>query len=489
MVSKRRYMFQQNKKQETIEIGRSGRAPRKKTKKNNQLPSTTNDSSVAPTLTMVTSNGNGSNGSTVNKAPAQIGGLGATKQLPPGGLSQPETGLMKPVVASHALPPQPARPSATATAAPLPVKRAGSLPVVAVPPTPLVLPPPPISSQPIPPIMPQSAIQPIDPVGALNEVKTEIVTAPVPDLIPDLLDIKTEEDHQLGGPHHLGSLQHHQQQPPQSQPQHRLPPVTMPNQGVGGAGTGSLPPVSVFDPLPEDSPKEEKPPLLPAHHSDSLLNNSLPVSTPVSLSTNMITTGLPSSVVDVNKNSQPSSQLPQTPSLQHPFKPKTVEQNVKNASSWSSLAQSPTPAVTPNQPTAAALKSSMDDSFQAFKKQAKEKAKKQRALIEQQEMRRHQKEQAERERLRVENEKRREREEEEALEKARKAAVEASSRVDEVKGSSQEDSLSPGGGGVGGGAVERVGTGVAAPTSTPGGSDKAAAERERLRQRSVELWE
>jgi len=43
----------------------------------------------------------------------------------------------------------------------------------------------------------------------------------------------------------------------------------------------------------------------------------------------------------------------------------------------------------------------------------------QRALIEQQEMRRQQKEQAEKERLRVENEKRREREEEEALEKSR----------------------------------------------------------------------
>lgn len=43
----------------------------------------------------------------------------------------------------------------------------------------------------------------------------------------------------------------------------------------------------------------------------------------------------------------------------------------------------------------------------------------QRALIEQQEMRRHQKEQAEKERIRIENEKRREKEEEEALEKAR----------------------------------------------------------------------
>jgi len=43
----------------------------------------------------------------------------------------------------------------------------------------------------------------------------------------------------------------------------------------------------------------------------------------------------------------------------------------------------------------------------------------QRALIEQQELRRVQKEQQERERLRLENEKRREREEEDALEKAR----------------------------------------------------------------------
>lgn len=45
--------------------------------------------------------------------------------------------------------------------------------------------------------------------------------------------------------------------------------------------------------------------------------------------------------------------------------------------------------------------------------------KQQRALIEQQEIRRLQKEQAERERIRIENERRREREEEEALEKAR----------------------------------------------------------------------
>lgn len=54
-----------------------------------------------------------------------------------------------------------------------------------------------------------------------------------------------------------------------------------------------------------------------------------------------------------------------------------MEQNLKNASSWSSLAQSPTPTTVPaTPPTTAALKSSMADSFQAFKKQAKENAKK-----------------------------------------------------------------------------------------------------------------
>ena len=54
-----------------------------------------------------------------------------------------------------------------------------------------------------------------------------------------------------------------------------------------------------------------------------------------------------------------------------------------------------------------------------FKRQAKEKEARQKALIEQQEMRRQAKEQAERERMRAEADRRREREEEEALEKAR----------------------------------------------------------------------
>ena len=60
-------------------------------------------------------------------------------------------------------------------------------------------------------------------------------------------------------------------------------------------------------------------------------------------------------------------------------------------------------------------------SFQQFKKQAKEKADKQRALMEQQELRRRQTEQAEKERLRLEQERKQQKEEEEALERARKS--------------------------------------------------------------------
>ncbi|XP_015114158.1 homeotic protein female sterile isoform X2 [Diachasma alloeum] len=148
------------------------------------------------------------------------------------------------------------------------------------------------------------------------------------------------------------------------------------------------------------------------------------------------------------------------------FKNKTVEQNVKNASSWSSLAQASSPQST----AGSSMKTAARDSFQAFKKQAKEKQERQRALVEQQEMRRQQKEQAERERLRQENE-RRQREEEDALEKVMKTVTEqgstipATTRAEEIKVSTETDSSSP---------------------SQTSGSDKAAAERERQRQREQE---
>ncbi|KAF9415375.1 hypothetical protein HW555_006965 [Spodoptera exigua] len=81
------------------------------------------------------------------------------------------------------------------------------------------------------------------------------------------------------------------------------------------------------------------------------------------------------------------------------------EQNLKNASSWSSLAQAGSPQSIPNMgPNHQIKQKPVMDSFQAFKKQAKEKIDRQRALIEQQELRK--KEQAERERQRQETERR-----------------------------------------------------------------------------------
>ncbi|CAG4924831.1 unnamed protein product [Colias eurytheme] len=81
------------------------------------------------------------------------------------------------------------------------------------------------------------------------------------------------------------------------------------------------------------------------------------------------------------------------------------EQNLKNASSWSSLAQAGSPQSVPTIGTNNQIKQKpVMDSFQAFKKQAREKIDRQRALIEQQELRR--KEQAERERQRQETERR-----------------------------------------------------------------------------------
>ncbi|XP_029165013.1 homeotic protein female sterile-like isoform X6 [Nylanderia fulva] len=151
------------------------------------------------------------------------------------------------------------------------------------------------------------------------------------------------------------------------------------------------------------------------------------------------------------------------------FKNKTVEQNVKNASSWSSLAQ----ASSPQSAAGSSMKSTTRDSFQAFKNKAKEKNERQRALMEQQEMRRQQKEQAERERmLRQENERRREREEEDALDKVRKTVADqqgnvmtATTRAEEVKAIADTDSSSP---------------------SHSSSQDKSAAERERQRLREQE---
>nr|CAI5832521.1 unnamed protein product [Callosobruchus analis] len=144
--------------------------------------------------------------------------------------------------------------------------------------------------------------------------------------------------------------------------------------------------------------------------------------------------------------------MDQKPSGFPSFKTGKPEHNVKNASSWSSLAKSRSP---PNNSVAGAVgggsnKQQMMDSFKAFQNKAKEKADREKQRLETLELKRQQREQAERERLRAENERRREREEEDALEKARKAVAEqqqqpiSSQRVEELRSSPGEGSTSPG---------------------------------------------
>lgn len=154
------------------------------------------------------------------------------------------------------------------------------------------------------------------------------------------------------------------------------------------------------------------------------------------------------------------------------FKQKT-EQNIKNASSWSSLAQTsnspqnPVPVGSNTVNTASNTRQHVMDSFKAFQKQAKEKADREKQRLESIELKRQQKEQAEKERLRLENEKRREKEEEDALEKARKAVAEQQQplpvgRVEELRQSPAEGSISPG--------------------SQSSGSERTDRERQRLRE-------
>ncbi|XP_078045321.1 homeotic protein female sterile isoform X5 [Augochlora pura] len=258
------------------------------------------------------------------------------------------------------------------------------------------------------------------------------------------------------------------------------PPNMLNNNGIPGLNIGMNMGAmsSIFDPLPITSmpmqisqmpiKKEEKP---------------LPTSQPPmaqkpmdagALFADMSTLGIPpmgnhsnSQLMPEKKMTPPDSKNPAS-NFASAFKNKTVEQNVKNASSWSSLAQASSPQST----AGSSMKSAARDSFQAFKKQAKEKQDRQRALMEQQEMRRQQKEQAERERLRQENERRREREEEDALDKVRKTVgdqqgnvLSATSRAEEVKAIVDTDSSSP---------------------SHSSSQDKAAAERERQRLREQE---
>ncbi|XP_071564475.1 homeotic protein female sterile isoform X3 [Temnothorax nylanderi] len=253
------------------------------------------------------------------------------------------------------------------------------------------------------------------------------------------------------------------------------PPNMLNNNGIPGLNmginVGGM--SSIFDPLPITPPmrmqisqisikKEEKPIAitqpLPQKPMDEINTLGMP-----SMGNHANTQLMPE-----KKMTPPDSKNPAA-NFASAFKNKTVEQNVKNASSWSSLAQASSPQ---SAAAGSSMKSAARDSFQAFKKQAKEKQDRQRALMEQQEMRRQQKEQAERERLRQENERRREREEEDALDKVRKNigdqqgnVMTTTTRAEEVKAITDTDSSSP---------------------SHSSSQDKSASERERLRLREQE---
>lgn len=264
------------------------------------------------------------------------------------------------IPASHSLPPQPSRPSSTAIPAPAPRVTAQALPTVT-------------------------------PVSANSSVSTSLGD-----------DSKTSSTETLNI---LDALSNN-------------------------ISCASLPPADIVstDPLFNsvrmdctiDSVKEEPSIIDPEFESFGTGPESLNLTSTISLGLSPNHDSLnvdPSSseLLNDNNDSHPSQQGNYN-NAKHMHK--SVEQNLKNALSWSSLASSSSTN------SSAALKSSMADSFQAFKKQAKEKAEKQRALIEQQELKRVAKEAQERERKRLEDEKRREKEEEDALEKVRKSALE-----------------------------------------------------------------
>ncbi|XP_061928881.1 homeotic protein female sterile isoform X14 [Apis cerana] len=252
------------------------------------------------------------------------------------------------------------------------------------------------------------------------------------------------------------------------------PPNMLNNNGISGLNMGmSMGGIgSIFDPMPMQSSmpmQMSQIPIKKEEKSVSISQSQMPQKPMDEMNTGMpsMSNHSSSQLMPEKKMTPPDSKNPVS-NFASAFKNKTVEQNVKNASSWSSLAQ----ASSPQSAAGSSMKSAAQDSFQAFKKQAKEKQDRQRALLEQQEMRRQQKEQAERERLRQENERRREREEEDALDKVRKTVgdqqgnvMTATSRAEEVKAIVDTDSSSP---------------------SHSSNQDKAAAERERQRLREQE---
>ncbi|KAK8773820.1 hypothetical protein V5799_011648 [Amblyomma americanum] len=266
-----------------------------------------------------------------------------------------------PVVASHtSLPQQPSRPTATATAAPVKKNPPPRPPANAtgVPTTTTVSPPPSSGTSPQPPATTRppglSPLEPTSPLAKTNQVEAAKDPAPRP------------------------------QAPPSAAPP--LPPRVLPS------ASEALKLDDLFD--SSASLSGGAPPLAPTTTTTvthSSVSSSLP---PVSGGE------FDRKPADA-KVQQGAAAAPQsTTAAAAPATSRKSESKLKNYGSWSSLAQS-----TANSPGQALKTAQVKDSFQQFKKQAREKMDKQRQLFEAQEQRR-QRELAEKERIRQEQEKR-----------------------------------------------------------------------------------
>ncbi|XP_050665313.1 bromodomain-containing protein 3 isoform X2 [Leptidea sinapis] len=249
-------------------------------------------------------------------------------------------------------------------------------------------------------------------------------------------------------------------------------------------GMTTAPPVSsIFDPV--YSAPHTLPVTAPSHLNMASVPNMMPQSvkkedvkpllTPKPIEDLMrVPTSIPSNNMTAAKYEMDKKmEEPKNTNFVQAFKAKQ-EQNLKNASSWSSLAQAGSPQSVPNIGTTTQIKQKpVMDSFQAFKKQAREKQDRQRALIEQQQLRK--KEQAERERQRQEIERRPEDEKlSTSVQSSRKAEMSAGGAGAEVV----SPSVSP---------VARASPPAAVAAVPAAPPDKPpASERDRLRQREQE---
>ncbi|XP_046404290.1 homeotic protein female sterile-like isoform X3 [Ischnura elegans] len=595
------------------EAGRSGRTQRKKGKKDHRTPgaqslpggaaqhqsSLPQQSSLPPGVlpqnNQVPSLTVSSSGQIINKNPAVTTIAAApAASLPTAPVTRRKSSAQEPsanggtIPGGHALPPQPARPSNLATAAPIkrtpvqpnvnPTLPASQVHKNSVAPgnvsgdsTDL-----PMKKEPVDPVVPHVAAAtvgsvasvptvpptPIGKAGAGDQVPSPPVgaAAPLPSLPQGSIPPPANSIHHVAPtnpikvePPDPPATSSPVSLPPKSSPAPLLPKapspaISAPTTGLS-LGTNSTAPLV----KKEDRPALPTPPPIPsAPKTEGLMNNSVavekkPTSTPeipkpnpaanfasAFKNKNLRNASSWSSLAQASTNSTGSASslsssvtgAPTSASSSSAAAPalaaavaSSVTSSSTNASSAPSLPSTPMGPNSPSNPTPTSTLKSAMESFQQFKKQAKEKAHRQRALIEQQELRRHQKEQAEKERLRMENERRREKEEEDALEKAslnsirRKAVAEQqASRSDDLSSGakgpsslstvpsvssvpsltpSNQEAPSP---------VSVAGTGIPGATGVPvpgsvgppmpntpsGGADKSAAERERQRLREQE---